>query len=468
MKKNLLLLIFCAFSFLSFGQPEAYKEIDTLFAEWDNDHSPGAAIGVINEGKLVYFKGYGIANLDYGIPITSDSKFYIASSSKQFTAACIALLSIEGKIGLDDNIRDYLPEIPDYGKKITVRNLLHHTSGLKDYLVMMYLAGVSFEDYFSIDDGIKILGRQKTLNFSPGDEFLYSNSGYILLAEIVNRTSGMTIKQYAEKNIFQPLGMKNTFFNDNRKQVTKDRVISYKSQDDGTFERYLQNFDALGDGNLLTTVHDLFLWDQNFYTKNLGGHDFNEIMLSQGVLNNGDTTPYAFGLGCGTYKGLKTIYHGGLMLGFSTEFIRFPEQRFSVIVLANRIDAYASTKAYQIADILLKEQFIENPKTEKLEPGLINNTNTKEKPTLPELKLENYIGDYYNEPLDATYLFFLDDGILKLKIQDQQLLAECTISDMDQFTVEYRHIKFQRTDGRITGFELDFGREGNFKFQKIK
>lgn len=465
MKKNFLFLIFFSLSIISFGQLRESQEIDSLFAKWDNDHSPGAAIGIIKEGKLIYAKGYGIANLDYGIPITSDSKFYIASTSKQFTAACIALLSIEGKIGLDDNIRDYLPEIPDYEKEITIRHLLHHTSGLRDYLRLMYLAGESFEDYFSIDDGIKKLGKQKALNFSPGEEFSYSNSGYILLAEIVNRTSGMTIREYAEKNIFQPLGMKHTFFNDDHKQVTKDRVISYQGQDDGTFKRFLQNFDALGDGNLLTTVNDLFLWDQNFYDQSIGGNDFKEIMLSRGVLNNGDTLQYAFGLEYGAYKGLKTISHSGGMLGYSTQNIRFPEQRFSVIVLANRSDANAYLMAFQVADILLQDKFIEEPQTKELKLEKSEDKSTTEKYILPNL-IEEYTGAYYSEELDATYLFFVEDGKLKLKIQDKPLKMDCTISETDQFTVEYRLVRFQRIDGRISGFELDFGRAKNYKFHK--
>ena len=229
--KNLLILIFGVVT-LSFNvkaqiEKDDQVTIDSLFLQQDNESSPGAAIGIIQEGKLIYTKGYGMGNLDYQIPLSADSKFYIASTSKQFTATCIALLSIEGKIGLDDEIQKYITEIPNYGKKITIRNLVHHTSGLRDYLGLMYLSGKSFEDYFTIDDGIKLLTNQRSLNFSPGEKHLYSNSGYILMAEIVNRVSGMTIREYADKNIFRPLGMTNTFFNDDYSQITKNRVISY-------------------------------------------------------------------------------------------------------------------------------------------------------------------------------------------------------------------------------------------------
>ena len=466
MNKNLLLLIFFSLPFVSFGQLKENQEIDSLFVEGEDNQSPGAAIAVIKKGELIYSKGYGMANLDYGIPITNDSKFYIASVSKQFTAACIALLSIEGKIGLDDNIRDYLPEIPNYGEKITISNLVHHTSGLRDYLVLMYLAGDSFEEYFSIDDGIKILERQNELNFSPGEAFQYSNSGYILLAEIVNRASGMTIREYAEKNIFQPLGMKNTFFNDNYKQVINNRVISYHPEDDGTYERFLLSFDALGDGNLWTTVNDLYLWDQNFYSQIVGGKDFIDIILSPGVLNNGDNLQYAFGLFCEQYKGLKTISHSGGMLGFGAHYIQFSDLDFSVIVLTNRSDINPTVKAFEVADIFLKNKFVDTSEKKELEPEQLNDKNPDKKIILPNLNLEEYIGDYYSEELDATYLFFIDDGKLMGKIKGKQLLMECTISEIDQFTMEYRLLRFQRTEGRISGFEIDLGSVKKLKFHK--
>lgn len=465
MKRYYLLLILCSFSLTLFGQPGEHQEIDNLFVEWENDQSPGAAIGIIKEGKLIYSKAYGIANLDYGIPITNDSKFYIASTSKQFTAACIALLSIEGKIGLDDNIREYIPEIPDYGKEITIRHLVHHTSGLRDYLVLMYLAGESFEDYFSIRDGIKKLEKQKALNFSPGEKYQYSNSGYILLAEIVNRTSGLTIRQYAEKNIFQVLGMTNTFFNDDHKEITKNRVISYQSQADGTYKRFLQNFDALGDGNLLTTVNDLFLWDQNFYNKTLGGKELEDIMLTPGVLNNGDTLDYAFGLIHGEYKGLKTISHGGGMLGFSTQFVRFPKLGFSVIVLANRLDANASHKAFQIADILLEDKFVDQSEKKETKGNIPNTKNTKKNIDPSKLKLEDYIGRFYSEELDTSYLLILEEEKLKLQIADYPA-RELTIHGVDSFTIDLGLIRFIRSKGVITAFELDAIGETNLKFEK--
>jgi CubicO group peptidase (beta-lactamase class C family) len=363
---------------------EINSRIDNIFSEWDNIYSPGCALGVIKNGELIYTKGYGMGNLDYKIPLTVDSKFYIASTTKQFTAACIALLSIEGKLSLDDEVQKHIPELPKYQDKITVRNLIHHTSGLRDYLLLMRLSGKSFEDYFSIDDGIRLLSRQNGTNFSSGDEYLYSNSGYMLLAEIVNRVSGMTIRKYANQNIFQPLGMTNTFFNDDHSQVIENRVVSYHYQSN-TLKRFVQNFDALGDGNLITTINDMYLWDQNFYHHKVGGKEFTDLILTQGKLNNGDTTNYAFGLIHGKYKGLKTVSHGGAFLGFRTEFIRFPKQNFSVIIFSNVSNFTPTSKTYQIADLLLNDQLTEIPKETKK----VSNSDT-----LKKLDLNQLIGNY--------------------------------------------------------------------------
>lgn len=384
---------------------DAQAKIDSLFLQWDSENSPGAAIGIVQGGKLIYKKGYGMGNLDYKIPLSDESKFYIASTSKQFTAACIALLSIEGKIGLDDEIQKYIPELPKYEGTITVRNLVHHTSGLRDYLGLMYLSGKSFEDYFKINDGIKLLTRQMATNFTPGDEYLYSNSGYIILAEIVNRVSGMTIRKYADQNIFQPLGMTNTFFNDDHSQITENRVISYRKQSD-TLKRFVQNFDALGDGNLITTVNDIYLWDQNFYHNKVGGKEFIDLILTQGILNKGDTLQYAFGLVHGKYKGLKTISHGGAFLGFRTQLIRFPEQNFSVIVFSNVSDFNPTARAFRIADILLEDKL--------LDPLIQGKTSvTAKRIKISNKKLEEFSALYWNDEGEYSRKIYLKNDTLR-------------------------------------------------------
>jgi len=366
-------------------------QIDKIFTQWDNDHSPGVAIGIIQDGELVYENQYGISNLDYKIPLSPDSKFYIASIAKQFTAACIALLAIDGEIDLTDDIRKYFPEIPDYSNTITIQHLVNHTSGLRDYLNMKYLAGESFEDYFNNKEGVSLIARQQALNYQPNEEYLYSNSNYILLAELVKKVTGVSIREYADKKIFKPLGMNNTFFNDDHTQITKNRVISYQRNGKNGYRRFTQNFDGHGDGGMISTVRDLFLWDQNFYHTKVGGEAFIELMLSRKKLNNDYLSTYAFGLEHGQYKGLDIVVHGGNFLGFNHHFTRYPDQKFSVIVLANNkdIDPYFITD--RISDIFLKEEFA----------AFTPPANTKSSKSLATIQLEPeqlqlFAGDYWN------------------------------------------------------------------------
>ena len=367
------------------------QKIDELFKQWDNKHSPGAAIGIIQNGKLIYTKEYGMANLDYEIPLTVNSQFYIASIAKQFTAACVALLAIDEELSLDEDIRSYFPELPDYGYRISIRNLIHHTSGLRDYLSIMYLSGHSFEDYFNNADGINLIARQKALNYEPNEEYLYSNSNYILLAELVKRVSGMSIREYASQKIFEPLGMKNTFFNDDHTQITSNRVISYRKNEDGSYSRFVQNFDGHGDGGMISTIEDLYLWDLNFYHKKVGGEALAELILSRRKLTNGFLSGYSFGIEHGNYKGLKINMHGGNFLGFNHHFTRFPDQNFSVIILANtnEIDPYFFTD--RISDIFLSDLY-EIPK-------MVNNESSEKVVTsfkLSQEELNRFKGHYWS------------------------------------------------------------------------
>ena len=333
------------------------KKVDALFARWDRPDSPGCALGVIQNGALVYKRGYGMANLDYNLPLSAASVFYIASTSKQFTAASIALLVKQGKISLDDPLRKHVPELPDLYDPITVRHLVHHTSGIRDYLTLMPMASLRIEDVYSDDDFLGLLARQKELNFRPGEQFLYSNSGYVLLAIIVKRASGKSLAQFAEENIFKPLGMNSTRFRDDRTIIVKNRATGYSSRPSGGFSTVVSNFDRVGDGGLLSSVEDLALWDQNLYENKLaGGTDLIPQLLTVGTLTNGKKLTYAFGLMAGEYKGLKTVGHGGSFFGYRTDMIRFPEQRFSVICLCNVEAVNPGSLVRQVADLYLADQ----------------------------------------------------------------------------------------------------------------
>ena len=334
------------------------NRVDKVFAQWDKPGSPGCALGVIKDGALIYKRGYGMASLEHNIPISSTSVFRIGSTSKQFSALSILLLVEEGKLSLDDDIRKYLPEMPDYGSPVTIRHLIHHSSGIRDYLTLMSLAGKSDDDFYTDEDVVVMLARQRELNFNPGDRFLYSNSGYFLLSQIVKRASGQSLREYAAEKIFGPLGMQNTHLHDDHTLIVQNRAAGYSPRKDGGYQINMTTLGMVGDGGVFTTVEDLLQWDRNFYHNRLGGENLIEKMLTPGVLNNGEEQDYAFGLRGSSYEGLRMVSHGGAFVGFRAEMIRFPAEQFSVICLCNRSDANPSRLARRVADIYLADQMV--------------------------------------------------------------------------------------------------------------
>ncbi|MBE0595359.1 MAG: beta-lactamase family protein [Gemmatimonadales bacterium] len=329
--------------------------VDSVFTDYDRSDSPGCALGVIRDGALVYARGYGMANLDLGTALAPNSVLRIGSTSKQFTAAVIVLLAQDGTVHLDDDIRTYLPEIPDYGSTITIRQLLHHTSGIRDYLQLMALAGLRDDDWYTDDEVVAMIARQRTTNFAPGSEHLYSNSGYFLLSQIVKRATGRSLRDIAEDRLFRPLGMTHTHFHDDHTEIVPDRASGYAPDGAGGYRISMTTLDMVGDGGVFTTVEDLLQWDRNFYEPRVGGPAFLEMMLRRGVLTGGDTLDYALGLMHQPYRGLRTVRHGGAFVGYRAELIRFPEQRFSVICLCNRADASPTGLAERVADVYLSD-----------------------------------------------------------------------------------------------------------------
>ena len=272
------------------------EKVDQLFSEWDKWDSPGAALAVIKDGSIIYKRGYGSANLEYNIAITPSTIFHVASVSKQFTAFAITMLAQEGKLALDDDVRKYLTEVPDFGKTITIRHLIHHTSGLRDQWELLAMAGWRLDDVITKQHILKMVRHQKELNFEPGEEYLYCNTGYTLLAEIVERVSGQSFREYTEANIFKPLGMTNTHFHDDHEMIVKNRAYSYAPDKDSGFRKSVLSFANVGATSLFTTVEDLAKWIQNFDDGRVGGAAVIEQMHERGILNNGGKLNYAFGL----------------------------------------------------------------------------------------------------------------------------------------------------------------------------
>jgi CubicO group peptidase (beta-lactamase class C family) len=441
-----------------FGQEKATAgltmKVDKIFAALDRPNSPGCALGVIKDGEFVYRRGYGMASLEYDIPLSSKSVFYIGSTSKQFVSASILLAAEHGHLSLDDDIRKYVPEIPDYGETITIRNLIHHTSGLRDYLTLWSLAGENIEDIHSADDALQMIARQKALNFEPGDEYLYSNSGYLLLSVIVERATGESLREFAEENIFEPLGMEHTHFHDDYTHPIQDRAIGHFRRPDGTIVLNMSNFSQVGSGGLYTSVDDLLLWDRNFYDNQLGEGGLIERMLVRGVLTDGDTLSYAAALQVGEYKGLRTVAHGGALGGYRAQLLRFPDQRFSVICLCNVAPTNPTSFAMQVADVYLADQ-LQAPEAlaeaERARPA------TAVEPfELDEARLPEYVGEYYSEELDVQWRFFVEDDSLYMADGPD---APFTPTAEDGFRRGGLVLRFIRGEaGKIVAVEVDSGR----------
>ncbi len=334
------------------------QRIDSIFATWDQPGSPGCTLAIIKDGEFVYKRGYGMADLERGVPISADSLFDLGSTGKQFTAAVIAMLASQGKLGLDDPIRKYLPEMPACAEKITIRQLLHHTSGIRDYLTLMYLRGMAFENSYSENLLLDLITRQRGLNFAPGSEFLYSNSGYFLLGIIAACVTGKHLTQLIGEMILIPLDMTHTTYNMDFRPIVKNRAMSYEPGEvEGAFTNDLALSGGFGDGALLSCVDDLLLWDRNFYGNKLNNAqpDLLDQLHTVGALNNGKALPYALGLFIDQYKGQKRVSHGGAWAGYRTEMMRFPDQHLTIICLCNLGNMDPTILCQQVADVVLEE-----------------------------------------------------------------------------------------------------------------
>jgi CubicO group peptidase (beta-lactamase class C family) len=398
------------------------QKVDQVFAAYDRKDSPGCALGILQDGQFLYQRGYGMANLEYGIPLDARSVFDIGSTSKQVVALSILLLEKDGKLSLDDPLRKHVPGLPDYGKPLTVRHALQHTSGLRDYLTLFALAGRSPDDYYTDPEVVEMLARQKRLNFEPGAEFLYSNSGYFLMSEVVKRVSGLTLRQFARQRIFEPLGMKATHFHDDHTEITPQRATGYAPRSFGGFRISMSTLDMVGDGGVYTSVEDLAKWDENFHTGRVGGADLLARMQVTGKLANGKVLDYALGLSVEERDGLRIISHGGSWAGFRAELLRLPQHHFAVICLCNLAATNPTLLARKIAAVFYV----------RAEPAPAQ-TPRREAPAaaaaLSAGQLNGFAGTYYSDELDARYALRVEGTSLRLKTGRREVALEAAAPD---------------------------------------
>lgn len=447
------------------------SKVDAVFAEFTKGESPGCAVAIYHNGRIVHERGYGYADLENGIRITPQSVFYVGSLSKQFTAFAAALAIQSGKLKLDDDIRKYLPELRDYGTPITVRHLIHHTSGVRDINTLLGIAGRRGDEAFDNLEVLRVVARQKALNFKPGDDHLYSNSGYALLALVVERSTGTPFGTFAEEQMFKPLGMTASHFHDDQTRMVKHRADAYSRTTSGEIRLNTPVNERAGAGGVFANVRDLLHWDENFYTGRVGGSRLIEQVQTPGTLNDGSALTYAWGLTIGTYRGLRTVDHGGSLGGYRAHLIRFPEQHFSVACLCNMASITPNTLVRQVAEVYLGSALAPQVASGRggrgnAAAGGAGGRGTPAGATLTAEQLRAFAGSYYSDELDATYVVSVADGRLTLK-RGMGSPIVMTASDIDEFRFGANTVRFVRgSAGRVEALAVDAGRVLDIRFAR--
>ena len=469
--------------------PTILARVDAVFADYASPGGPGCSVGVIRDGRLVHATGYGTANLDHGIPNGPATIHRIGSVSKQFTAAAIALLSIRGDLDLDAPVRDYISEFPDYPDPPTIRHLVHHTSGVRDYIVLMSLAGNRSEDFFTNQEVLDAINRQRELNFTPGSEFLYSNSGYFLLGEIVARVSGQSLREFAETEFFEPLGMPRTHFHDDHNEIVPGRAIGYAPTgggdggSDGRGHRFRINvttLDMVGDGGIFTSVEEWAAWDRNLTDGTVGGPEWVALMHQRGVLNSGDTIPYAFGIAHGEHRGLATVGHGGAWVGYRAGMSRYPETGHSFVALCNRSQIDPMALIASTAEIYLEDRM--EPPAEAAEPESEAEDEApaetagegdapQDRPGRDIPDRTRYAGSFHSPELNATYRILEEGGAgLALHAGRLEPLTLRAGADADGVLAAEPGLTLRFSEpagGRFQSLMVDAGRVRNLRFTRV-
>jgi CubicO group peptidase (beta-lactamase class C family) len=400
------------------------------------------------------------------VPNRTTTVFDIASISKQFAAFAIAMLAGEGALGLDDDVRSHIPELADFGQTITIRHLVHHTSGLRDWPGTLRMAGWDYMDVMSFEQILEMAFQQRELNFPPGSDYAYSNTGYNLLAEIVSRVTGQSFRDWTRERIFEPLGMRQTHFHDDWTEVVPDRAESYRPAGDDGVRRVVSSLTAIGSSSLFTTVDDLALWLRNFRDPVVGGADLVAGVHERGILTGGDTIAYAFGLMVGEHRGARTVSHGGSWAGYRTTLLRFPDHGLDVVVLANTSAINAGAMGHRIADIYLGQALDPVPAPTPPSPA----SGARAEPYEPgAAELTAFAGEYRSGELHTSYRLEVVDGELVARhFRTGTTTFRPVAPDVFQAPT-FGRVEFQRDHaGAVTGFTANSARIRGLRFDRVR
>jgi CubicO group peptidase (beta-lactamase class C family) len=438
--------------------------VDQVFARWKQG-TPGCAVGVGVGGASVLQKAYGMADLEHDVRNMPDTIFEAGSVAKQFTAAAVLLLSKDGKLSLDDPVRKYIPELPEYGSALLIRHMLNHTSGLRDWGDVAAIAGWARTTRVHTHAHVlDIVSRQHSLNFTPGSQYSYSNSGYNLAAIIVSRVSGNTFAEFSQERLFKPLGMTHTSWRDDFTRIVRNRAIAYSEGRDGQFQMDMPFENVHGNGGLLTTVGDLLKWNENFVSPKVGDLAFVREQQETGRFNDGRPQQYALGLVIGQYRGLRNVSHGGATAGYRAYLVRYPDQHVSVAVLCNVSSATASQYAQSVADMYLGSAWKAGPQAPAApQPGPRDTFH----PTAKEL--ETFAGTYSSDEAETTFVAAMDGETLVLKRRPDTVL-KLRPTTTDTFAAQPLGIvKFLRdTAGRVNGMSVSRDRVFDMRFTRTQ
>ena len=435
------------------AQTNPAEQVDVLLNSWNKGDSPGAAVLVIRDGKILLKKGYGLAEVESKKPITPDTAFLLGSITKQFTAMAIMMLAERGKISYEDPLSKFFPEFPPYAQKITVRHLLNHTAGFAEYDDLFVEGGLIDRDWPrssktkpsqfepTSKDALKLLAQQHSLRFSPGEKFEYSNSGYVILAQIVEKVSGKRFTEFLKANIFGPLGMNRTLLYDETRPTVANVASSYTLKNESYNQIDYTPLNAIyGEDNIYSTVEDVYKWDQALYTEKLVKAATLKNAFTPGRLNDRTSTPYGFGWRIRSFLGLNTVGHSGSWLGFNNYLVRFPSERFTVIVLSNLAQFQPARIASKISKIYLSKK-LKFPVAKYLDPNMAR----------------TYVGHYEFAP-GAIAEITLENNVLWIKPPGEEKTKLLASSQDVLFLdgMEETSLIFKRdATGHVIGFTVE-------------